>query len=257
VSARERRRIGEAFAAASADYDARADVQARIAERLAAFLPAALEATGPVLDAGCGTGRGFPHLRDRYPLAPHLGLDLAPAMARKASTRGLPTAAADIEALPLADASIALYWSSLAWQWCDPALAAREAARTLAPGGALCVATLGPGTLAELRDAFGVLVDGASHVRAFHSGEVLQAALEDAGLRDIRIEPELHYAHAPDLGALLQGIRGIGARTLGEDRRRGLLGRRGWQAVQARYETHRGELGLPARYEVFFVRASR
>ncbi|WP_341675207.1 methyltransferase domain-containing protein [Niveibacterium sp. SC-1] len=258
----ERQRIGNAFNAASGDYDAHADVQARIAQGLAAYLPDTLgsggaDSSGLILDAGCGTGRGFPLLASRYPRAQHLGLDLAPAMAHRALARGLTTAAADIEALPLRDAGVALYWSSLAWQWCDPLAAAREAARVLAPGGRLCVATLGPGTLRELREAFAVLGDEASHVREFPAAAALTAACEAAGLRELRIVPALHHAHAQDLATLLQGVRSIGAHTLGDARRRGLLGRHAWQAVQARYEQHRGNQGLPASYEALFICATR
>lgn len=251
----ERRSIRAAFDAAADHYDAAAGLQREVATALAESASFGA-AAGIALDAGCGTGFGLDLLARRAPQMARLGLDLAPAMARSCQARGSDTLVGDIEALPLADASIAHYWSSLAWQWCDAPLAAREAFRVLAPDGVLSVATLGPETLAEVREAFAT-IDSKPHVRRFASEEALRAALTQAGFADIRIARRAHFAWAPDLRALLHAIRAIGAHTLGDARRRGLLGREAWQQLNTHYERHRRAEGLPARYDVLQIHARK
>ncbi|MCX9155112.1 methyltransferase domain-containing protein [Niveibacterium sp. 24ML] len=250
----QRRRIRDAFGAAAPDYDKHAAVQRAIVGDLLAWTRPPGNMNAPLLDAGCGTGFASEALRQR---AAHvIGIDLAPAMATLAAQRGESGIAADLEHLPLRNASIACYWSSLAWQWCKAQDAAREAARVLMPGGRLQVATLGPDTLAELRACFAGL-DQAEHVRQFESPAAIDAALRTAGFVDIRHTRHTRSGYAPDLASLLRDIRGVGAHTLGESRRRGMLGRHAWQRLCAAYEVHREPSGLPARYDVLLFEAIR
>lgn len=251
----ERRRVRAAFDAAASRYDGSAQVQREIAAALAGRIEGQPGTPGLALDAGCGTGYGLAHLGRLRPAMDRLGLDLAPAMARASAVGGARTLAGDIEALPIADATVSLYWSSLAWQWCDAKRAAREALRVLRPGGELFVATLGPDTLSEVREAFAV-IDSAPHVRAFAPADALSAALAEAGFDGIEFRGETHFAWADDLATLLRAIRAIGADTLGE-RRQGLLSRSAWRAIAERYETHRCPQGLPARYDVQLIRARK
>lgn len=61
---------------------------------------------------------------------------------------------ADIESLPLVNASVGLLWSNLAIQWCnDLDVALQEFHRVLQPEGSLMFSTFGPDTLRELRIA--------------------------------------------------------------------------------------------------------
>jgi malonyl-CoA O-methyltransferase len=250
----QRRRIREAFGAAAPHYDSHAAVQRAIVADLLAWTRGSPPEAGLVLDAGCGTGFASDALRARG--TDVIGLDLAPSMALRATLRGEAAIAADLEHLPLRDASIACYWSSLAWQWCSAERAAREAARVLIEGGRLQLATLGPRTLGELRECFAGL-DHAEHVRQFEAPESIHAALDAAGFKTIRSERHPQTGYAPDLASLLRDIRGVGAHTLGESRRRGMLGRHAWQNLCEAYETHRQPAGLPARYDVLMFEATR
>src|SRR5262245_31745712 len=115
----EERRIRLSFDRAAQSYDQAAALQRRVADTLLDFVSA--ETPQAMIDAGCGTGYGTQALARRFPGAPLIALDLAPAMLR-AAFRRVPQAlyaCADIQTLPLAAQSADLVWSSLALQWCN------------------------------------------------------------------------------------------------------------------------------------------
>lgn len=245
----QRAMIRAAFSAAAPGYEQAANIQRRILQRLAGFTPA--PCNGRLLDAGAGTGQALALLRAQHPQAELLCVDAALGMSQRAG--GI---CADIEALPLASGSIAHYWSSLAWQWTDPARAASEAFRVLAPGGMLQVATLGPRTLWELREAFAA-IDAHAHVRRFTPRDALLAAVTQAGFRLRQVQQEDQIWCAPDLRSLLRELRAVGAHSLDAPRRPGLLSRQAWQSLLAAYEQHRLPAGLPATYDVIHLIAER
>lgn len=254
-----RRAIRQAFDRAAPRYDTAAALQRQVCELLLATLPEMDPAN--ILDAGCGTGYAADLLERRWPKACLVAADFAPGMLRLAG-RHRPRVCADIEALPFVASRFDLYWSSLAYQWCDPVRAAGEAARTLTPGGTLAVSSLGPGTLAELDAAFAG-IDEHAHVLNFAPSTALAEACAAAGLVDIRIERRSLCLRHADLATLLRGLKTLGANQIGHghqsDRRRrpGLLGRRAWLAIEARYEARRDAAGLPATYEVVLCRARK
>lgn len=248
----EKQAIRAAFGRAATRYDTVAEVQRRIARLLLEGSPVLLE--GNILDAGCGTGFGAAHLRRQAVAGRVFALDAAHAMCVQ-SANAL-TVCGDIEALPLADASMDLYWSSLAWQWTRPAMAIAEAARVLKPGGSLRVATLGPETLRELRHAFSC-ADGHPHVRDFDAPELHAELLVSHGFHTITLERSREQTFSPDLTSLLRDIRTLGAAELGQSRRRGLLGRQAWLRLLSAYESFREAPGLPVSYDVITLSATR
>jgi malonyl-CoA O-methyltransferase len=255
--------IRSAFDRAAYTYDAAARVQREAVQHLFA-LTLALARTQPpatpvrrLLDTGCGTGQALPELTARFPQAQPIALDFSTAMlahARTASsTAPVVPVCADIENLPFADATIDLYWSSLAMQWCDPTTALAEAARVLTPGGCAWIATLGPQTLHELRTAFAT-VDNDTHVIDFVDIDHWQNAAQTAGFTLQAHAQTPLYDLAPNLHTLLGNIKAIGARSVGEKRRRRPLGRRNWQTLQTAYETFRRPDGaLPATYDLILL----
>lgn len=287
-----RQDIRNAFDRAAAHYDDAAHIQREICARLGAFamrleLQPPLRTGALVLDAGCGTGFGFAELDRLCPTAARIALDLAPSMlahARQrhatpgatpfgATTQGgdagacdgsarlresgngaaLLAVCGDLEHLPLASDSLALIWSSLAIQWCDPGRALAECARVLAPDAVALVATLGPRTLWELREAF-ALIDGARHTIDFHPTASWLGAAQAAALMPVAHDTVELHASAPDLRGLLQDIKRIGAATVDGGRRRQALGRAAWNRLQARYERHRRPDGrLPATYDLILL----
>jgi len=242
--------VRRAFHRAADGYDAAARLQRQVCGLLADRLSAAAPAR--ILDAGSGTGYGKALLAKRWPDAECIAADFAAAMV-EASGGGI---CADVEALPFAADCFDLYWSSLTLQWCDLERALAEAVRVLAPTGRLAVSSLAPGTLAELDEAFAGL-DRHRHVLEFAPAAVLAAACRKAGLADVRLETVSLRLFAPDLRALLGELKALGANQVGAGRRRGLLGRGLWRAVEARYERRRTSEGLPATYEVILCQASK
>lgn len=245
-------RIRQSFERAAAGYDSAAAVQRQICAELAGGLPAI--APRRLLDAGCGTGHAQAALQARFPDAEAIVVDLSPAMLRRVSAPCCRLAG-DLEHLPLADASLDLYWSSLAVQWCNLAIALGEARRTLRPGGCLALASLGPATFGELRQAFAG-VDNYRHTLGFHSLEEVGRIATAAGFSALSTDSRLITAHYPDFKTLLRAVKAIGANQLGDGRRTGLMSRGDFQRAEAAIETLRQPAGLPLTYDVIYLYAS-
>ncbi|MDP1607029.1 MAG: malonyl-ACP O-methyltransferase BioC [Rhodocyclaceae bacterium] len=246
-----KRAIRDSFDRAAASYDSVAGLQRQVCELLDAVLPAPTFASS-ILDAGCGTGYGLSLLAKRWPAARLIAADFAHGMLK--STAG-ERVCADIEALPFPADSFDLYWSSLSIQWCDTHRAIAEAARVISPGGTLAISSLGVGTLAELHTAFAD-ADHHRHVLEFSPDQALADACTAAGLQNVKLETRSIRRYHPDLKTLLRALKSLGANQVGTNRRPGLLGRRVWQDVEARYESLREADGLPATYEVILCTAS-
>lgn len=246
-------RVRASFERAAATYDAAADVQRRICDRLLAGLPTL--APRRLLDAGCGTGYALPLLQARFPAAQALALDLSAAMLARIAA---PCArvVGDLERLPLADASLDLYWSSLAVQWCELPAVLGESRRTLRPGGCLALASLGPQTFGELRHAFAG-VDGHAHTLPFHRPDEVGEIATAAGLTAVDVRRHEEIAYYADFRSLLQAVKAVGANQLGAGRRTSLMSRAGFARAEAALETLRLPAGLPLTYDVITLYARK
>ena len=244
-------RVRLSFERAAPTYDSAADVQRRICDRLLAGLPDIR--VDRLLDAGCGTGYAQSLLQARFPAAQALALDLSPAMLDRI-TAPCCRLAGDLEHLPLADASLDLYWSSLAVQWCELALALREARRTLKPGGRLALASLGPATFHELRHAFAG-VDEYRHTLSFHSPDEIRQIALAAGFAAVDVQKSTEIAHYPDFKSLLKAVKAVGANQVGAGQRRSLMSRAAFVRAETASETLRTPAGLPLTYDVITLYA--
>ncbi|WP_250532882.1 methyltransferase domain-containing protein [Caballeronia sp. AZ10_KS36] len=175
------RRLREIFDRRAAAFDDVAFLPREIADRMRERLEYIKVAPARVLDAACGAGADLPRLRERFPEASVLGVDISSAMlarARAAETaeaesgagwrrllpatlakafgaRGPQLAQADFSALPFASAAFELLWSNLALHWHSrPDLAFPEWQRVLKVNGLLMFSTFGPDTLRELAAAY-------------------------------------------------------------------------------------------------------
>jgi malonyl-CoA O-methyltransferase len=257
----DQRQVRRSFSRAAASYDAKAVLQREVESRLLERLELLSEAPTRVLDLGCGPGRAAQHIKRRWPRAQVIAFDPALPMLQHTRKRAgwwrpVRCVQAEAEALPLAEASIDLVFSSLALQWTQSLpRALGELRRVLRPQGLLLLSTFGPATLIELRESFAE-ADAAPHVSRFPDLPMLGDALLAAGFRDPVADRDDFVLRYREVRDLMRELRDIGAVNGLADRRRSLTGKSRMQRMIASYEQLRGDDGrVPASYEVLYAQA--
>jgi malonyl-CoA O-methyltransferase len=251
--------LDRAFARAAAGYDEAAVVQRLAGIELVERLRAAGLRPSVVLDVGAGTGDGTQRLKKAFRRALVVAVDRsAPMLAVARRRRGFLTPfellLADAHALPLADGTIDLAVTSFALHWArDPARVLAELARVLRPGGTLQIATLGPGTLAELREAYHAL---GQEMPSPPDPETLGSALLREGFADPVLDTERYALSYADIAALLKELRAVGGLAV-HGPSRGLRTPRHLEAIAAAYPPGPDAPRLTASVEVIFARAVR
>jgi malonyl-CoA O-methyltransferase len=139
--------------------------------------------------------------------------------------------AGDAERWPLRAQVADLVLANLVLPSCRPDRVFGEAARVLAAGGAFVFATLGPDSLTEVRQAFAA-VDDALHVHAAFDLHDLGDLALAAGLSEPVLDVDRLEVTYPDLATLVRDLRATGAINTAPARRKGLTGRRRWQAFE-------------------------
>ena len=274
-------RVRAAFSRAAHTYDAAAVLQKQVRAEMLSRLDLVKIKPALILDAGCGTGAASHALQQRFKKSKVVSLDFSHAMLQKTRKTGVlqrlktlcgrpeqSLICADIEALPLASASVGLVWSNLAIQWCNDLDAAfAEFHRVLQPEGLLMFSTLGPDTLRELRIATGQAQSHASaapvtSVSRFIDMHDIGDALVRAGFSAPVLDVERFTLTYDDVLAVMRDLKNIGAHNATDGRARGLHGRGFLQKLGVSYEQFR--LGtkadggkLPATFEVVYGHAWR
>ncbi len=257
----DRHAITRAFDRASASYDAVAALQERVRGELLTRLDELEIAPQSILDLGAGTGHGARALKRRHPRATVVAADIAPGMLERAHRqsrwlRRFERVRADAYALPFRDGAFDLVFSNLMLQWCDDLDAVfAEITRVLKPGGLLLFSTFGPGTLAELREAWAAAGDPSNHVNHFFDAHALGSALMQAQLAEPVLVVDRIVARYPDVMSLMRELKAMGAHNVTQGRARGLTGRRRLAAMTQSYEALRRDGKLPATWEVIHASA--
>ena len=252
--------IRQSFNRAAATYTASAALQQHVATQLITTLRAYLpdNFAGQILDAGCGTGYCLKQLHALYPASTIFGVDFAESMLHQLpASHQICRLNADLQHLPLDDARMDLYVSSLAWQWCDVPTAIQETTRVLKPGGQLWLTTLVAGTFHELSTALADAgLSSAAHLLALPPQAEIQHAFADAGLSLIGTHCDPVTTWHPDFATLRHSIRGVGANRLPTAPHEP-LDRAARQRLLAAYEAQRTPQGLPLTYHVLTIHAQR
>jgi ubiquinone/menaquinone biosynthesis C-methylase UbiE len=175
----------------------------------------ALSGSGRLLEVGSGPGHFWRDNRGRWPTSWQIVCtDLSPGMAAEAQAAlatapNLAVAAADVQALPFADASFAVVLANfMLYHVPDRPRALAEIRRVLRPGGRLVAATVGRDHLRELRELpvrFDRHISPAEVAQSEHflleTGATqltpwfidVQVALQPNALRIPAVEPLLQY----------------------------------------------------------------
>lgn len=262
----EKRRIRQSFDAAAPHYDEVAVLQREVGQRIIERLDLIKLQPKTILDVGAGTGVFSESLDRRYKQARVISLDLAPGMLQQARQRkgwlgrhlsSQAFVCGDAEALPIADHSIDLIFSSLMLQWCsDLEHTFAEFHRVLRPGGLLMFATFGPDTLKELRRSWQAADEGTRiHVHDFIDMHDVGDALLRAGLADPVMDVEHFTLTYSDAYQLMRELKTLGAHNVATERNHGLTGKERLQRMAAAYEQFRQDGVLPATYEVVYGHA--
>lgn len=249
------KQVAQSFGKACDSYVAAARLQQQVARDALAMLPA--DQQGQLLDLGCGPGWIHPELGNYC--TEFSAVDLSAGMLAKASAQQLATnyIQADAAALPLAAAQLDKVFSSLMLQWCPkPEAVLAEVVRVLAAGGQLVISTLVQGTLYELQGAFATL-DQRLHTQPFLTAAELVAAARQLPGINWQFELRSYPLYYPDVQSLARELKALGANQVAGRSQSGLTGKGYWQKLAIAYDKHRTALGLPATYQVLFIRGEK
>ncbi len=270
----DKARARASFGRAADTYDAAAILQKQVREEMLSRLDLVKLNPQTILDAGCGTGLASHALQKRFVKSQVISLDFALPMLQKTRStnpnNGLigqvknllggakqNLLCADIESLPLANASVGLVWSNLAIQWCNDLDAAlQEFHRVLQPESLLMFSTFGPDTLKELRVATSAH-NGTTSVSRFLDMHDIGDAMVRAGFSAPVLDVERFTLTYDDVKSVMRDLKSIGAHNATDGRARGLLGRGFLQNLEANYEQFRVDGKLPATFEVVYGHAWR
>lgn len=247
--------MARSFGRASSRYDSVAEVQRIARDELLSRLDHFKLKPATILDLGAGTGLATPALKQRFPRARIVSLDLAVPMLHQAKLRQRQgwagrlqklfdyrgtarcwQVAGDAGALPLVTGSVQLVFSNLMLQWCmPPDRVLAEVSRVLAPDGLLLLSTFGPLTLQELRAAWAT-VDDQPHVNDFTDMHDLGSAIVRAGLSEPVLDADRLQRQYAQVADLLRELKALGAGNALDQRRRSLTGKRRLSAMISAYE---------------------
>ena len=228
-----RRRSDRAAASIDAADFVHRTTAAGVFERMA---PMQLEVRH-ILELGCATGKCSRRLAKQFRRARVVSLDLSIGMLKAAKSRrgrfsGIREVQADASQLPFADATIDLVYANLLLPWIDdlPACFA-DVARVLRKDGLFAFSSLGPDSLAALRDAWGK-VDEFQHVNRFHDMHDIGDALMQNGLRDPVLDVDYLTVTYNKLSSLFDDLTAAGARNSLLHRASSLTGKNAFEAMK-------------------------
>lgn len=253
--------ISRSFNAHASEYERAAAVQLEIGQRLFERLSYLKLSPKTILDVGCGPGTFLPQLKQRYPQAKIIALDIAQAMLhcaqhKQETAKPWSLVQADMHQMPFAPGQFDLIFSNQVIHWSlDTTTVLQEFNRILCPGGCLLFSTLGPDTFQELRQAFSQ-VDSYGHVNEFQDMHYIGDCLLHELFVDPVVDMEMLSAHYPSLRDLLDGLKAQGVKNMHPQRNLGLTGRQSWRKFEQSMLAYRTpDQMYPLTYEVVYGHA--
>lgn len=242
----DRAKVMQRFGHAATRYNAHAELQQEILRASVARAEHGFEKADIILDVGAGTGQLASLIQKPVMIIP---CDIAPSMC--VQTGSSMAVAADFHHLPFKDASVDVYFSSLAWQWAgDISQVCAEAARVLKPGGVLVVSTLTQGTLVQLAHTMSK-AGQETRMLSYCSEEKYQSALVAAGFGDIELQSTTIEKPYDSVLALLHSMKAIGASYSHASTP---LTRTMLQQIEAHYPKHESAIMASWQWSMFMAR---
>ena len=247
------------FSASAATYDRHAAVQRAVAERLSRLLPDS--APGRVLEIGCGTGIMTGHLLGRYPDAPVDAIDFSEGMIQHCRSRWSGEKRVAWKAVDLLrfepEHKYPLVVSSAALHWVRPMSDTfGKVAGLLKPGGALVIAVMVLGTLAELMEARARVAPRKPPAFTLPSEKEVRGALAASGLRVCEECGDCVRAEYADANSMLRALHEQGLTGGRAARGARLLTRCELRALAKDYAEHYSANGFVfATFSVYYARA--
>jgi malonyl-CoA O-methyltransferase len=262
----DRRQVQRHFSASCKNYDGFADVQKRVAQRLADLVRSEGPSQGRFLEVGTGTGYFAELLTQFNPQLQPLISDLAHGMTRIAKQRLPRSWAVDLDAaaLPIASGSLPLICSASVYQWVENlGTAFGECLRVLQSEGLFICALFGNRTLWQLKDCFreALFLEGygePDYLLTLPGKTLVEKSLREGGFEIFRVWEEEEEEQHVSVPSLLRSIKGVGAHNASQRRPRGLSSRRVMHRLSEIYG-QRFSAGdfLPATYHVIYIVARK
>lgn len=218
--------VSGGFTETASDYDDAVRFNIEGAQRLVLTIPPGRY--DDVLDVGCGTGWAAQAVIDRFRPSRITAVDPAEGMLEKfrAKLAGIDgvevtLAKADVEHMPLADASFDLVISSMAYHWFPHKWeAAKAMARVLRPGGVVAILMSGRGGEQAYRDVISNIEPiNYRWLGAFDGNLRNESEMEDylvsAGLEPVDIWMENRVRHTT-VEAYMERMRVVAGHMIGD-----------------------------------------
>lgn len=256
-SAIRSRDVRRRFDRAAGSFEKYDFVHAATREGLFARLEPIVIDAKTVVDLGCATGSACRPLAKRFRHAHIIALDLSANMLQE--VRGKQSwfvryslLLANANAIPLADQCVDVVFANQLLPWIDDAATVfAEVARVLRQDGLFLFASLGPDSLAELREAW-QSADAGIHVNRFPDMHDIGDAAVRAGLIDPVLDVDRLSVTYQDAGALFRDLTGCGARNSLADRNNALVGRARFDTMTAALERHRKDGTIELDLELIY-----